>query len=178
MTPGVRFAAVARDWGVVIAVSARVSAEERYATVYEALWSDVFRFALSWTNDWAAAEDLAQEAFARLWREGDRLDWADSVLPWLIVTTRRLAQDRFRRLRRRLTAGAVARPATLDAAVTDRWLDLRDSMAGLLPLERAALVMTVVDGRTYEEAAELMGTTPGALRAAASRARRKLEEAR
>jgi len=174
----VRFAAVERDWGVVIAVSARVNAEERYATAYEALWADVFRFALSWTNDWAAAEDLAQEAFARLWREGDRLDWTDSVLPWLIVTTRRLAQDRYRRLRRRLLAGGGARPATLDAAVADRWLDLRDAMAVLLPLERAALVMTAVDGRTYEEAAELMGTTQGALRAAASRARRKLEDAR
>jgi RNA polymerase sigma-70 factor (ECF subfamily) len=175
---GVRFAAAVRDWGVVIAVSASVNAEERYATAYEALWSDVFRFALSWTNDWAAAEDLAQEAFARLWREGDRVDWADDVLPWLIVTTRRLAQDRFRRLRRQLTTGGEARLTTLGEAVTDRWLDLRDAMAVLLPLERAALVMTAVDGRTYEEAAELMGTTAGALRAAASRARRKLEDAR
>lgn len=173
-----RFAPAVRDWGVVIAVSARVSAEERYETAYEALWSDVFRFALSWTNDWAAAEDLAQEAFVRLWREGDCVDWADSVLPWLIVITRRLAQDRFRRLRHRLTTGGQARPTTLDAGVIDHWLDLRDAMSVLLPLERAALVMTAVDGRTYEEAAELMGTTGGALRAAASRARHKLEDVR
>jgi RNA polymerase sigma-70 factor (ECF subfamily) len=174
----VRIGGAERDSGVVVAVAAMVSAEERYASTYEALWADVFRFALSWTNDWAAAEDLAQEAFARLWRARDGIDWADSVLPWLVVTTRRLAQDRFRWLRRRLLAGGGAPPATLDASVADRWLDLRDALAVLRPLERSALVMTALDGRTYEEAAELLGTTPGALRAAASRARRKLEDAR
>ena len=165
---------------MVLSVSAVVSAEERYADAYATLWGDVFRFALSWTNDWAAAEDLAQEAFARLWRDRDRLDWADSVLPWLVVTTRRLAQDRFRTLRRRLAGrtGSVAVPATLDSAIADRWLDVRDAMAALVPLERTALVLTAVDGHTYEEAAVLLGTTAGALRAAASRARRKLEDAR
>jgi RNA polymerase sigma-70 factor (ECF subfamily) len=156
-----------------------VSVDERYASAYEALWPDVFRFALSWTNDWAAAEDLAQEAFARLWRERDRLDWGDTVLPWLIVTTRRLAQDRFRALRRRLAGRHDGLPpATLESAVADRWLDVRDAMATLAPLERSALVLTAVDGHTYEEAAVLLGTTAGALRAAASRARRKLEDAR
>ena len=164
---------------MVLSVSARVSVDERYASAYEALWPDVFRFALSWTNDWAAAEDLAQEAFARLWRERDRLDWGDTVLPWLIVTTRRLAQDRFRALRRRLAGRHHGlAPATLESAIADRWLDVRDAMATLAPLERSALVLTAVDGHTYEEAAVLLGTTAGALRAAASRARRKLEDAR
>lgn len=155
-----------------------IDADERYASAYAAHWPDVFRFALSWTNDWAAAEDLAQEAFARLWRHRETLDWADPVLPWLIVTTRRLAQDRFRSIRRRLLAGSTAHPATLDSGVTDRWLDLREAMAALNPLERTALVMTAIDGRTYEEAAALLDTSAGALRAAASRARKKLEDAR
>jgi RNA polymerase sigma-70 factor (ECF subfamily) len=155
-----------------------IDADERYASAYAAHWPDVFRFALSWTNDWQGAEDLAQEAFARLWHHRETLDWADPVLPWLIVTTRRLAQDRFRSIRRRLRSGPAAHPATLDSGVADRWLDLRTAMAALNPLERAALVMTAVDGRTYEEAAALLGTSAGALRAAASRARRKLEDAR
>jgi RNA polymerase sigma-70 factor, ECF subfamily len=174
----VRFGRVGREWGVVISVAMLIDADERYASAYAAHWPDVFRFALSWTNDWAASEDLAQEAFARLWRHRETLDWADPVLPWLVTTTRRLAQDRFRALRRRLSLGPAAQPATLDAAVADRWLDLRDALAALNPLERASLVMTAIDGRTYEEAAALMDTSAGALRAAASRARRKLEDAR
>jgi RNA polymerase sigma-70 factor, ECF subfamily len=180
---GVRIAVVGRDWGVVIAVASSASAEERYAEAYASLWPDVFRFALSWTNDWSAAEDIAQEAFARLWRDRDRLDWDRPVLPWLLTAARRLAQDRFRALRRRIAAAVragshVQGPATLDEGVADRWLDLRDALAVLGPAERTALLLTTVEGRDYDDAADLLGTTPGALRAAVSRARRKLEDAR
>jgi len=40
-----------------------------------------------------------------------------------------------------------------------------------------ALVMTAVEGSTYDDAAAALGTTAGALRAAVSRARVKLETA-
>ena len=146
-----------------------------YERAYEEHWSDVFRFALAWTNDWAAAEDLAQEAYLRLWSHRARLDWDRPVLPWLLVTTRRLATDRFRGLRRRLLP--TSHTATLDAGVQDRWLDVRAAMDELSPLERTALVMTAVEGATYEEAGRVLGTTAGALRAAVSRARTKLETA-
>ncbi len=151
------------------------STEIAYERAFEEHWSDVFRFALAWTNDWAAAEDLAQEAYLRLWNQRARLDWSRPVLPWLLVTTRRLATDRFRALRRRLLP--TSQPATLDQAVQARWLDVCAAMAELSPLERTALVMTAVEGATYEEAGRVLGTTAGALRAAVSRARTKLEAA-
>ena len=151
------------------------SAEIAYERAYEEHWSDVFRFALAWTNDWAAAEDLAQEAYLRLWDHRARLDWERPVLPWLLVTTRRLATDRFRALRRRLLP--MPPPASLDPALRTRWLDVCAAMADLSPLERTALVMTAVEGASYEEAGHVLGTTAGALRAAVSRARTKLETA-
>jgi RNA polymerase sigma-70 factor (ECF subfamily) len=151
------------------------STEAAYERAYVAYWSDVFRFALAWTNDWTAAEDLAQEAFLRLWNNRRQLDWDRSALPWLLVTTRRLATDRFRALRRRLLPNLPT--PTLDEATQVRWLDVSAAMAVLSPLERAALVMTAMEGATYEEAAQVLGTTAGALRAAVSRARTKLETA-
>ena len=147
-----------------------------YERAFAAHWSDVFRFALAWTNDWAAAEDLAQEAFLRLWDNRAKLDWDRPILPWLLVTTRRLATDRFRALRRRLLTPA-SQPATLDTAVQARWLDVCAAMDGLSPLERTALVMTAIEGATYDEASQVLGTSAGALRAAVSRARTKLETA-
>ena len=146
-----------------------------YERAFEAHWSDVFRFALAWTNDWAAAEDLAQEAFLRLWNNRAKLDWDRPVLPWLLVTTRRLATDRFRQLRRRLLP--VQPPATLDQGLQARWLDVCAAMAELSTLERTALVMTALEGASYDEAAAVLGTSAGALRAAVSRARTKLETA-
>ena len=75
------------------------SFDERFIDVHAGCWTPVFRFALSLTNEWDAAEDLAQEAFARLWIHRTDVDWSRPLLPWLLTTTRRLAFDRFRRLR-------------------------------------------------------------------------------
>ena len=146
-----------------------------YQVAFERYWEDVFRFALAWTNDWGAAEDLAQDAYLRLWQQRGSLDWQRPVLPWLLVVTRRLATDRFRALRRRILPRSTA--PTLDEAVRDRWLDAQVAMALLSPLERSALVLTAVEGWTYSEVALALGTSDGALRAAVSRARAKLEVA-
>ncbi|MDQ6793691.1 MAG: sigma-70 family RNA polymerase sigma factor [Chloroflexota bacterium] len=151
------------------------STEVAYERAFEEHWSDVFRFALAWTNEWTAAEDLAQDAYLRLWNHRGRLDWKRPVLPWLLVTSRRLATDRFRGLRRRLLPSP--RPPTLDTAIQARWLDVCAAMSDLSSLERTALIMTAVEGASYEEAAVVLATTAGALRAAVSRARAKLETA-
>ena len=161
--------------GVTTQVAIAESTEVAYERAFQEHWSDVFRFALAWTNDWAAAEDLAQEAYLRLWDHRGRLDWDRPVLPWLLVTTRRLATDRFRALRRRLSPSP--RPEAFDTSVQARWLDVCAAMSTLSPLERTALVMTAVEGATYEEAGAVLGTSAGALRAAVSRARTKLEAA-
>jgi RNA polymerase sigma-70 factor (ECF subfamily) len=160
---------------VMTQVAAIEAAELAYQRAYDEHWSDVFRFALAWTNDWAAAEDLAQDAYLRLWNQRTRLDWTQPALPWLLVTTRHLATDRFRQLRRRLSPPPP--PESLSDSVHARWLDVAAAMATLSALERSALVMTALEGVSYEEAARILDTTAGALRAAVSRARAKLEEA-
>jgi RNA polymerase sigma-70 factor (ECF subfamily) len=163
--------------GVTTHVVIAESTEIAYERAFEEHWSDVFRFALAWTNDWTSAEDLAQDAYLRLWNHRAHLDWNRPVLPWLLVTTRRLATDRFRALRRRLLP--TSQPSTLDAdpSLRARWLDVCAAMADLSSLERTALVMTAVEGASYDEAGRVLGTTAGALRAAVSRARTKLENA-
>ena len=144
-----------------------------YHATFERYWDDVFRFSLAWTNDWAAAEDVAQEAFLRLWQHRSTLDWDRPVLPWLLVAARRLATDRFRSLRRRVMPRSTE--VTFDEAMRDTWLDVQSAMKSLSPLERTALVLTAVEGWSYAEVAEAVGTTDGALRSAVSRAREKLE---
>jgi len=161
--------------GVTTHVAAIESAELAYQRAYDEHWPEVFRFALAWTNDWAAAEDLAQDAYLRLWNHRARFDWSRPALPWLLIATRRLATDRFRQLRRRFSPPPP--PESLNDAVHARWLDVASAMATLSSTERTALVMTALEGMTYEEAAGVLGTSAGALRAAVSRARTKLEGA-
>jgi RNA polymerase sigma-70 factor (ECF subfamily) len=147
-----------------------------YESAFQEHWSAVFKFLLAWTNDWAAAEDLTQEAFVRLWRNRDRVDWSRPVLPWLLVAGRRLATDRFRALRRRVLG--TPQPDTMDEGLRDRWLDVQSAMAALSGLERTAVVLNLIFGSSTAEVAELLDTTPGAVRAAIARAREKLEAAR
>lgn len=170
-----RFGRPERDMDVTTPLTSilTMSPDAAFEHAYESHWLDVFRFALSWTNDWGAAEDLAQEAFLRLWDRRSALDWSRSALPWLLVATRRLATDRFRRLQRKLIR--THERTTVDDATRDRWLDLQAAMARLSPLERAAIVLTAIEDVPSAEAGELLGISPGAVRAAVSRAPAKLE---
>ena len=149
--------------------------ERCFNDAYRAEWSAVFRFAVAWTNDLSAAEDIAQEAFTRLWDRRESIDWERPVVPWLLVVTRRLATDRFRRIRSPVVAPRVR--DLNDEALTS-WLDVQAAFSRLTDRERAALIATAVLGLSAEEAAEPLGSSPGAVRAAVSRARDKLENER
>lgn len=151
------------------------SVEFLYERAYHQHSKDVFRFILAWTNDWSSAEDLTQETYLRLWRHRGSVDWGRPMLPWLLVTARHLANNRFRALRRRLTSPQT--DVGLDESLRARWLDVRAAFKTLTPLERTALIVTAIDGWSYAEAAQVLQTTDGALRAAVSRGRDKLEAA-
>ncbi|MGD0122539.1 MAG: sigma-70 family RNA polymerase sigma factor [Candidatus Limnocylindrales bacterium] len=148
-----------------------------FEAAYAAAWLPVFRFALAWTNDWSAAEDLAQEAFLRLWDRRAEVDWSLPVLPWLLVTTRRTATDRFRRLRRALTMRGPAEVAPGSDARLE-WLDIRASFRTLSALERSALVLTALEDLDAAAAGAILGIGANAVRSAASRGRRKLKDQR
>src|SRR6188474_2804263 len=121
--------------------------DQQFEEEFRRHWLPVFRFAVGWTNDWAAGEDIAQEAFARLWANRDRIDWSRSTLPWLLTTARHLATDRFRRIRR-LAGHAIGagRTGSLDENARVGWLDAQRAMATLTPEQRSALVLTAVLG--------------------------------
>lgn len=161
--------------GMSMEMAVAESFDLSYQRAFDRHWDDVFRFVLAWTNDWAAAEDLAQETYLRLWQHRATLDWERPILPWLLVAARRLATNRFHALRRSI----LPRPSepSSDEAIRARWLDIRAALGKLSPLERTALLLTAVEGWSYAEVAAALGTSDGALRAAVSRARVKLEVA-
>jgi RNA polymerase sigma-70 factor (ECF subfamily) len=160
--------------GVVLAETVE-SVEALYEQAYQRFSADVFRFLLAWTNDRAAAEDLMQETYIRLWGHRASIDWDRPILNWLLVTARRLASNRFRSLRRRLVVTGTG--STSGDVVSARWLDVRQALDTLTPLERTALILVAVEGWSYSDLAVVLKTTDGALRAAVSRARDKLEVA-
>ena len=151
------------------------SPDDAFQRAAEELWTPVYRFALALTNDLSEADDVAQEAFVRLWGRRASIDWNEPVVGWLLVTARRVAMDRFRRLGRALRLGSVT-PAIvgMDAATIDRFVDLRAQLARLTAAERTAILLSAVEGWSAEEIGAALGISAGAVRAAASRGRAKL----
>jgi RNA polymerase sigma-70 factor (ECF subfamily) len=153
------------------------SPDDAFQRAAEELWTPVFRFALALTNDLSDADDVAQEAFLRLWRRRESIDWSRPALGWLLITARRIAMDRFRRLARDLRLRAAPPlPAGLDATTVERFVDLRVQLVALTPTERTAILMSTAQGWSNEEIGSALGISAGAVRAAASRGRAKLTE--
>jgi len=148
-----------------------------FETAYATAWLPVFRFALAWTNDLVGRGGPGAEAFLRLWDRRTEVDWSVPVLPWLLVSTRRTATDRFRRLRRALSIRARS-PSPQDLTPVSSGSIFGPASARWSALERSALVLTALEDLDAAKAGAILGIEANAVRSAASRGRRKLKEQR
>ena len=129
----------------------------------------------------ADAEDVAQEAFMRLWRAPHQIRDGAAVRGWLMRVATNLAIDRVRRVRPDLgididhVADAAAgadkplRRSAVSAAV-------EAALAGLPERQRAALVLTYYEGFGNQETAEALGVSVEAVESLLARARRSLRQ--
>ncbi len=121
-------------------------------------------------RDAEEAEDLAQEAFARLATAWPLAEPA-GVRRWLATVGLRLAIDE-RRRRRRWGLFSLRDDDASWAMTTDP--DLWRALGTLDTRTRAALVLTVLDGFSQDEAAALLAVPRGTLSSWLSRARDRL----
>jgi RNA polymerase sigma factor (sigma-70 family) len=124
-----------------------------------------------------AAEDLAQEAFLRLWQKAPAdLNTAEQGA-WLQRTATNLALDELRRRRHRdhgqLAEDAVA-ALTGDGAEA---LAVREALARLSAHERLLVLLRFQAGLSHAEIAETLAITPEAARKRVARARRSFADA-
>ena len=156
-----------------------------------AAWRDdrayVIAIASRILSDPTEAEDVAQDAFARL--AVQRVEDIDNIRGWLVVVVRRLALDRLGSAHRRLSTPSDPHAMT-EVGPTDRGPDPADKVTlddevrralgvvldQLSPPERAAFLMHDVFGIEFDRIAEIVGRTPAACRQLASRARRSIRD--
>ncbi|UWQ21158.1 sigma-70 family RNA polymerase sigma factor [Jannaschia sp. W003] len=133
-------------------------------------------------GDRAAAEDIVQEAFLRLWRHAGRWD-ADGTAglgTWLGRVASNLAVDRARRLRRE--APLEAAPEAPDPAPSalagleraEREDALRGALAALPERQRHAVVLRHVEGYANPEIGAMMGIGVEAVESLVARGKRRL----
>lgn len=132
-------------------------------------------------RDDAEAEDVAQEAFLRLWRSGTSLDvGAAGVKPWLRRVVSNLCIDRVRG-RQRLTvveelpeqAEAPRQQAALEEKDLQRRVD--QALKKLPERQRLALTLFHYEGMSQSEVGGAMGISDEAVESLLGRARRQLK---
>ena len=126
----------------------------------------LLRFATGILRDGPRAEDVVQESFLRLLRDGPAIGSEGSAGPWLFRVCRNLAYDVMKtetRERARRDKAHVQEPALPDAtSERAEVLSLVRQEMELLPArEREALWLKVHQGMTYAQIGDVLGVKPG-----------------
>ena len=139
------------------------------------------KFLLRMTGNAADADEVAQEAFLRIWSQARR--WQPDRVrftTWLYRIARNLAIDRHRKHRETtdedMTVFADESPDAPQLIDAERRQQLmRAAVARLPERQRTALLLCHFDGLSNQDAADILEVTVEALESLLSRARRTLK---
>ncbi len=117
------------------------------------------------------AEDVAQEAFLRAFRQISKFRGERGFAPWLFRIVVRLCLDRLRLSRWTAEAPALAAEALAPAEDIDTRLLIETLLDQLSPPMRAALTLRELEGLEYEEIADTLQIPVGTVRSRLNAAR-------
>jgi RNA polymerase sigma-70 factor (ECF subfamily) len=162
-------------------VISRVMGGERdaFALLISRYSDPLYRHALGMTGSPDVAEDILQTSFIKAYHHlGEVRGRFDA---WLFRIVANGCKDWLKNIRRTHLsydeddqASGYATPDE-DLDRTELRQDLDSALAQLAPSLREAFIMKHVEGRSYEEMADLLGTTVGALKMRVHRAREALQ---
>lgn len=123
------------------------------------------------TGDRHEADEIAQDAFVKIWDRRDRVRGHPDPRSYLYRTAFNVHRSRYRRS---LTAAKhLVGPSQASDVFAE--VDARETLATamrlLSPRQRAAITLTELIGLTSTEAAEVLGIAPSTVRVLASKAR-------
>ena len=162
-------------------VISRILAGERdsFAMLIGRYSDPLYRHALGMTGSPDVAEDILQTSFIKAYHHlGEVRGRFDA---WLFRIVANGCKDWLKNIRRtHLSYDEDDQPSTYaspdeDLDRTELRQDLDSALAQLAPSLREAFIMKHVEGRSYEEMADLLGTTVGALKMRVHRAREALQ---
>ena len=156
----------------------RLNSDRVFERLYRKHAGDVYRYALVVLRNEADAEDVTQTTFMNAYRAMERGERPRQPQNWLIAIAHNVCRQRFRQSQRRpnevVYEDELAEAVVDEDAITAE--DIRRALGHLAFNQRSALVMRELEGRSYQEIAEILGTTVSAVETLIFRARRALRE--
>jgi RNA polymerase sigma factor (sigma-70 family) len=152
------------------------SARGDFAEFFSREYARLARACLLLTGNTAEAEDLTQDALARVYARWDEVGSMASPEGYLFRTALNLNRNRLRGLavRARHLRDSIARRDELDVA--EERLDVLRAVAALPRAQREAVVLVEWLDFDVDEVAELLGIAPASVRGRLHRDRRTLRE--
>ena len=144
---------------------------------FEAERRRLFRALYVMTGSAHEAEELAQDAFLKVWERWERVGAMDDPVGYLYRAAMNLAHSRYRRLvRAARTPFSAERSVEPYGAADTRDAVLR-ALARLSPRQRQAVVLVELLDRSTDEVADLMHVSTSTVRSLTSEARKAMRAA-
>src|SRR6266576_556261 len=156
-----------------------LSADRSFERLYRKHAGDVYRYALVVLRNQADAEDVTQTTFLNAYKAFERGERPRAPQNWLIAIAHNVCRQRFRQSQRRPNEVVFEEELAEATVVEDDALsaeDIRRALGHLAFNQRAALVMRELEGRSYQEIAEILAVSVSAVETLIFRARRALRE--
>lgn len=128
------------------------------------------------TRNTHEAEEIAQDAYLKVWERWDRVSLMDDPAGYLYRIAMNVWRSRGRRAASAIRRVVHAIPADQETAVVESREVVVQALASLTPRQRAALVLTDLLDMTSEDAGKALGIRPSTVRVLAARARDNLKE--
>jgi len=145
---------------------------------------DLYQFAIRFTGNSVAAEDVVQESLLQMHTSAKRFDPNRRLKPWLFTITANKARDYLRRRNRKRELPFDARvnkddesgqryvslfsgdgaPADLGLSLDEKRKAVKDVVESLAPKLRAVLVLSYYQRMPYRDIAEVLGLPLGTVK--------------
>ena len=164
----------------------RTGNEAAYSELFRRHSVVVYRYAWGLADRRSDVDDLVQETFLIAWRRRKDIRLVGtSALPWLLTTCRNAAMNlnRTRRKAREqeLSDVLLENPSlqlqSQVAAATEQLVWIREEIDALPEPDKQLCQMCLLEGRSYEEAAQILGLTSANTRKKIQRSRARLRAA-
>ena len=149
---------------------------EAFEALFRQFQGEVYRWVVRIVRDRAAAEDVTVEALWRIYRAHARFDPARSFGAWARRIATNAALDYLKTVRRDVSLSEGAPLAAVQGPVVDPQVQraIRRAFYSLPAKLRVAATLALIEERPYEEIAEALGISAGAVKIRVFRAVRKL----
>jgi len=143
----------------------------------------IYRFALRFLNDEAAAEDTVSEVFIDMWRQAERFEGRSQVTTWLLAIARNKALSMLRRRSNEELDDEVAEfiedPSDNPEVAmlkSQRASVLQDCLTQLSPAHREIVDLVYYHEKSVEEVAEIISVPANTVKTRMFYARKRIGE--